>query len=257
MPAPPERPFQILELPNGERLAYDRLAGTPDIVFLHGLHSDRGGTKAIALEEHARAKGYGFLRFDMFGHGASSGRFEQGTISHWTEDALAVLDKLTQGRVILIGSSMGGWVMLKAAVARPDRAAGLIGIAAAPDFTEELMWASCTPAQKEALQNVGYIDMPSEYDEDPYRISRSLIEDGRRNLMLGGPIAVSCPVRLLQGKRDASVPWQTAERIAQRVAAKDVRVTLIEDGDHRLSRPEDLALLCATLDELVQTTGQR
>lgn len=257
MPAPIERTFQTLRLPDGNMLAYERVPGAPDVVFLHGLHSDRGGTKAIALEDHARARGYGLIRFDMFGHGASSGRFEQGTISRWIDDALAVIDKLTQGPVILIGSSMGGWVMLKAAVARPDRIAGLIGIAAAPDFTEELMWASCTPAQKEALATTGYIDMPSEYDEDPYRISRSLIEDGRKNLLLGGAIQLDCPIRLLQGKRDTSVPWQTAERIAARVTSKDVRVTLIDDGDHRLSRAEDLALLCASLDELVTTTGRR
>lgn len=246
---------EIFVRSEGVTLTYDRVAGAgmarAGVVFLHGLMSDRGGTKALALEQHCRAKGYGFIRFDMFGHGASSGRFEDGTISRWTEDAVSVLDHLATGPQILIGSSMGGWVMLRAALARPDRIAGLIGIAAGPDFTEDLMWNEFTAAQRATLEDKGVVMVQSDYDPRPYPISRGLIEDGRKNLVLRGAIPLSCPVRLLHGQNDTGVPWQTSLRIAEKITGGDVDVMLIKDGDHRLSRPHDLQKLCAVLDGLM------
>jgi len=244
-----------LKRPDGSTLAYDRLPGTrkdtPGVVFLHGLLSDRGGTKAEVLLAHCRAHGFGFVRFDMSGHGASSGRFEDGSVSRWTEDALAVLDAVTSGPQILVGSSMGAWVMIKTALARTPRIAGLIGIAPAPDFTEDLMWAGFSAAQRATLEQQGVLNLPSAYDTRPYAISRGLIEDGRKNLVLRGPIPLGCPVRLVHGQRDESVPWQTSLRLAEKISSDDIDVILIKGGDHRLSRPQDLQRLCGTLDELI------
>jgi pimeloyl-ACP methyl ester carboxylesterase len=248
----PKTDPHFLARTGADRLAYNRSAGTaPGVVFLHGLMSDRGGNKAMALEAHCTAKGYAFVRFDMYGHGASSGRFEDGSVSRWTEDAVAVLDQLSEGTQILVGSSMGGWVMLRAALARPRRVAGLVGIAIGPDFTEELMWAKFTPEQRRQLTDAGVVELPSEYGDGPYRISRHLIEDGRRNLLLGGDIAVDCPVRLIQGQQDTAVPWRTSVRVAEKLKSQDVEVHLIKDGDHRLSRPSDLAHICALVDDVV------
>lgn len=240
---------------DGALIAYEyshaREPHRPTVVFLHGLRSDKGGTKAEALVRHAQEQGYGLLRFDMFGHGASSGRFEDGSISRWTEDAIAVLDELTVGPVVLVGSSMGGWVMVKAAMARPARVKGLVGIAVAPDFTEDLMWAGFDPAQREALMTAGAVNLPSEYDDGPYRISRHLIEDGRKSLVLRSDVNITCPVRLMHGQRDTAVPWETSLRLAGRITGDDVAVHLVKDGDHRLSRPQDLIRLCGFIDEMV------
>ncbi len=236
----------------GQRVAYNRLSGgAPGVIFLHGLMSDRGGTKALALEDHCAARGYGYVRFDMFGHGDSSGRFEDGSVSRWVDDSVAILDEVAQGPQVLVGSSMGGWVMLKTALARPARVAAIVGIAAAPDFTEELMWPQMTEAQRKQLISEGVIEVPSEYDNGPYRIGRLLIEDGRKNLLLGQSIALNCPARFIHGQRDTSVPWQTSLRIAEQFSGDDVRVQLVKDGDHRLSRPHDLAAICALVDEAV------
>ena len=246
---------ELIARPDGSTLAYDRLAATradtPGVVFLHGLMSDRSGTKAEVLLAHCRANGLGFVRFDMSGHGASSGRFEDGSVSRWTEDALAVLDAVTSGPLILVGSSMGAWVMIKTALARAPRIAGLIGVAPAPDFTEDLMWAGFSAAERATLEQQGMLNLPSTYDTRPYVISRGLIEDGRNNLVLRGPIPLGCPVRLVHGQRDGSVPWQTSLRLAENLSSDDVDVILIKDGDHRLSRPQDLQRLCRMLDELV------
>lgn len=254
---------EFLARPDGAQLAYERIAvphaGTgrsgaaPGIVFLHGLMSDRGGTKAVALADHCRRRGYGLVRYDMFGHGQSSGRFEDGTISRWTADAVAVVDALTEGPQILIGSSMGGWVMVKAALARPARIAGLVGIAVGPDFTEDLMWDKFSPAARATLESRGVVEVPSDYDPRPYPISRALIEDGRANLILRGDLSIACPVRLLHGQQDSAVPWQTSLRLSEKMSGADVVVSLIKDGDHRLSRPQDLAMLCAALDDVVAT----
>lgn len=248
---------ETLVLPDGNRIVYDHVVGrTPTVVFLHGLASDKGGTKAAALDRHCRSRGMAFNRFDTFGHGASSGRFEDGGPTRWTDAALAVIDRLVEGPVILIGSSMGGWVGLKVALARPARIAGWIGIAAAPDFTEEMIWPSLSETQRAEIARVGYCEVPPDYGETPLRISRHLIEDGRRNLIMTGPIDLKCPVRLLQGQRDDSVPWQTALKIAERLTSTDVIITLIKDGDHRLSRPQDLELLTQTVDDMVSRCSQ-
>ena len=209
------------------------------------------GTKALFLEDYCRRRGRAFVRFDYFGHGASSGDFAHGTIGRWREDAIAVIDSLTTGPQILVGSSMGGWIMLLAALARPGRIAGLVGIAGAPDFTEELLWPRLSPAQREEIMGRGAVVLPSGYDPAGYLYTRALVEDGRRHLLLREPIALDMPVRLLHGLADESVPWQLSLRLAERLASHDVVVTLIKDGDHRLSTPADLARLAQTLDALI------
>ena len=242
---------EILARSDGATIAYRLLAGeVPGIVFLGGFHSDMTGAKALYLEEYCRKSRRAFVRFDYFGHGASSGDFAEGTIGRWRDDSVAIIDSLTSGPQILVGSSMGGWVMLLAALARPERIAALVGIAGAPDFTQELLWPRLTPAQRAEIEERGQIVLASDYDPAGYLYRRELIEEGRRHLLLGGPIPLEMPVRLLHGMRDESVPWQLSLRLADRLASRDVRVTLIKDGDHRLSTAPDLALLAQTLDAL-------
>jgi pimeloyl-ACP methyl ester carboxylesterase len=251
----PETP-EILARPDGGEIAYHKTPAretkksAPSIVFLGGFMSDMTGSKAVALENFARARGLGFVRFDYFGHGGSSGRFEDGTIGRWRDDAVAVLDELTQGPQILVGSSMGGWVMLLTALARPARVAGLVGIAAAPDFTETLMWQAFTPAIKETLRREGVYYEPSDYGEEPYPITMRLIEEGRDHLIMDKPIPITCPVRLIHGTADPDVPWNLSLELMERVESTDVEVTLVKDGGHRLSEPEDLARLTRTVDAL-------
>lgn len=240
---------------DGVELAWIRTAGLePTAVFLPGFRSDMTGSKALEVQEYCEILDRGCLRLDYSGHGASGGTFEDGTIGRWLEDALCLIDRLTTGKLILVGSSMGGWIALMVALARPERIAGLVGIAAAPDFTETLMWDALTPAERDTLASQGVIHMPSDYGE-PTPITRGLIEDGRRHLLLGGPIPLACPVRLLHGQRDADVPWQTALRLAERIESPDIQVTLIKDGEHRLSRPADLALLRHALFTLLLEDG--
>jgi pimeloyl-ACP methyl ester carboxylesterase len=242
----------ILARPDGTTIAYRTVPGaSPGIVFLSGFRSDMTGAKALFLDDYCRQRGRAYIRFDYFGHGASSGDFADGTIGRWADDAAAVIDSLTIGPQILIGSSMGGWIMLLAARARPERVRALVGIAAAPDFTEDSLWPRLSPAQQDELMRVGRVTLPSEYDPAGYTFTRALIEDGRRNLVLREPLPISRPVRLLHGMRDASVPWQRSLAVAEHIGSDDVAVTLVKDGDHRLSREEDLALLARTLDELV------
>jgi len=219
-------------------------------VFLSGFGSDMRGIKATALAAHCRRRDQPFLRFDYFGHGASSGDFRDGTIGRWREDALAVIDCLTEGPQILVGSSMGGWIALLAALARPDRVCGLVCIAPAPDFTEDLVWARLGPAERRCMMEQGVLHAPSAYDPDPYPITRTLVEEGRRHLLLQAPIALACPVRLLHGMRDADVPYQTSLRLLRQLSGLAAVLELIEDGDHRLSRPQDLDRLFAVLDAL-------
>jgi pimeloyl-ACP methyl ester carboxylesterase len=223
-------------------------------VFLPGFRSDMIGDKATALAAFCAERGQAMMRFDYSGHGASGGRFEDGTIGRWTDDALAVIDRLTERPLVLVGSSMGGWIALLTALARPDRIAALIGIAAAPDFTEALMWQAMTVEQRTTLMCDGVLHRPSQYGE-PYPITRALIEDGRTRLLLHAPIALDCPVRLLHGQEDPDVPWELALRIAACVTSPDVQVILVKDGDHRLSRPQDLALLRRTLAPLLGQDG--
>jgi pimeloyl-ACP methyl ester carboxylesterase len=241
----------ILARPDGATIAYRRVAGAPPgIVFLGGFRSDMTGTKALFLEDYCRRRGRAFVRFDYFGHGESSGDVALGTIGRWREDAIAIIDSLTAGPQILVGSSMGGWIMLLAALARPERIAALVGIAGAPDFTEELLWPRLTPAQREEITLRGRVVLPSAYDPAGYLYTRALVEEGRGHLLLPAPIPLAMPVRLLHGLGDQSVPWQLSLRLAERLASRDVAVTLVKDGDHRLSSPADLARLAQTLDAL-------
>jgi pimeloyl-ACP methyl ester carboxylesterase len=245
-------PPSILTRPDGATIAYHSLRGrAPGIMFLGGFHSDMTGTKVSYLEDYCRRRGHAFLRFDHFGHGASSGDVSIGTVGRWAEDAIAVLDLLTEGRQILVGSSMGGWLMLLAALARPARIRALVGIAAAPDFTEDLLWPRLDAAQQRTLSDNGAVTLPSEYDPAGYTSGSSLFEEGKRHLVMRGPILLDCPMRLMHGMEDKSVPWQTSLSLAERLTSRDVLVMLIKSGDHRLSRDEDLARLGGTLDELL------
>jgi len=241
-----------LARPDGATIAYHRLPGSaPGIVFLGGFRSDMTGTKALFLEEYCRRRRQAYVRFDYFGQGASTGDFTEGTIGRWRDDAVAVIDSLTEGPQILVGSSMGGWIMLLAALTRPERVAALVGIAAAPDFTEELLWPRLSPEQRRAIEEQSAVTLPSDYDPAGYLYTRALIEDGRRHLLLGGPIPLDMPVRLLHGLADASVPWRLSLRLAKRLTSRDVAVALVKGGDHRLSSEPDLARLAQTLDGLV------
>lgn len=243
----------LLDAADGTRIAYHRLSGAesglPGLVFLGGFMSDMTGTKALALEAHARERGQAYLRFDYRGHGQSSGRFEDGTIGLWARDALAAFDALTEGPQILIGSSMGGWISLLLARARPQRIAALVGIAAAPDFTQG-MWESFSEETREAIMKEGRTLLPSDYGDAPYIITRELIEDGKAQCLLGAPIPITCPVRLLQGTADSAVPWQTATKLLERLESEDSEAILIKDGDHRLSSEKDLQRLSRILDQL-------
>jgi pimeloyl-ACP methyl ester carboxylesterase len=247
----PEQHVQKLDRGDGVELAWMLRPGRgPTIVFLPGFASDMAGAKAAALDALCAARGLAMLRLDYSGHGQSGGSFADGTIGRWIADALAVIDQAPADRLLLVGSSMGGWIGLHVALLRPTRITGYVGIAAAPDFTETLMWEAMTPAERARLSEHGFIEAPSQYGP-PLRITRALIQDGRRHLLLGGPIALRVPVRLLQGMRDDDVPWETALRLAERIEGDDVQVTLIKDGDHRLSRPEDLSLLARTIEALL------
>ncbi len=239
----------------GNRLAYLRQDGVgPGVVFLGGYCSDMTGTKAEFLAENCAGTRRAFLRFDYRGHGQSEGRFRDGCIGDWFDDALTIFDHCTSGLQILVGSSMGGWLALKLALARPERIVGLVGIAAAPDFTEDLVWDRLTPAARTQLERDGYVQEQCASGAQPLIYTHKLVVEGRQHLLLRGDIPVRCPVRLLQGQRDADVPWATAYKIAERVKTGDARVTLVEDGNHRLSRAEDCALLWSTLQELIAIT---
>ena len=212
--------------------------------------SDMTGSKAEALDGWAARTGRAYLRLDYSGCGASGGDFDAGSIGRWTADVLAVADALAPGPLLLVGSSMGGWVALRAALARPERIVALVGIAAAPDFTD---WGlGLGDGDRAALATRGYVERPSDYGEAPYRYTRALIDDAAAQRVLTGPIALECPVRLLHGQADTAVPWQLSLDVAQRLRSLDVQVTLVKDGDHRLSRPQDLALLTRTLDCLLE-----
>jgi pimeloyl-ACP methyl ester carboxylesterase len=220
------------------------------VLFCGGFTSDMTGTKALALESHCRDSGRQYARFDYGGHGASSGRFEDGTIGDWTADALAIVDQVIEGRLIVVGSSMGGWIMLLLALARRDRVHGLVGIAAAPDFTEDLLLAQATDEQRRQLAADGYWLQPSAYGNGPYPVTDKLIEDGRQHLLLGAPIPIGCPVHLLHGQRDADVPWETSLRLAERLQSDDVTIELIKAGDHRLSSAPDIARIIGAIERL-------
>lgn len=240
--------------PDGATIAYHRTPGkNPGVVFLGGFQSDMTGTKATALDAYCTERGRAYLRFDYRGHGASSGAFEDGCIGDWADDARFVLSELTDGPQVLVGSSMGGWIMLMTVKAAPEKVAALVGIAAAPDFTEDLMASGFTAADHAALDRDGYIDIPNDYDEGSYRVTNRLITDGRHHLVLREPLEIAAPVRLLQGMEDTDVPFDTALHIAESTTGGDVVVHLVKDGDHRLSRDQDLKRLFAVLDDLFET----
>jgi len=242
----------ILTRSNGATIAYRRSFGkNPGVVFIHGLRSDMNGNKALAIEDHCRETGRAFVCFDLSGHGGSSGRFEDGTIGDWTADVVAVLDELTKGPQILVGSSLGGWLMLLAALSRPERIAGLMGLAAAPDFTEDLIFSAFDEEQRRELAEQGRVLIDDCYGDEPYAISRRLIEEGRDHLVLHGPIAIPRPTVLIQGQRDEDVPWETALTLADRLVSQQVRVVLHKSGTHRLSEPEDLKLILTNLEYLI------
>lgn len=240
--------------PQGRRLAYRYAAPLNELtyVWLSGFKSDMTGTKVTVLEAWAKQQGHGFLAFDYSGHGASDGAFEDGTVSAWREDALAAIEGLTSGNLILVGSSMGGWMALLAALALKTRVAGLVLIAPAPDFTQKLMWPEFTPQQQAEIMEQGRTLRPSDYG-DPYPITRDLIEDGQQWALLDETIDLTCPIRILQGQQDPDVPWAHAFRLLDALASKDVVFSLIKDGDHRLSRDQDIARLVATCGELAGT----
>ena len=244
-----------LDRGDGIELAWCRLEGTnPTVVFLPGFRSDMNGEKATALAAFCAARGQAMLRFDYSGHGASDGRFDQGTIGEWARDALTVLDRLTAGQVILVGSSMGGWLALLTALRRPERVAAIVGVAAAPDFTEKLMRDAMTFEERAQVMRDGRLQIPSQYGE-PTTITRALIDDGRKHLLLDSAILLDCKVRLLHGQADPDVPWEMALRTAEQLTSQDVEIILVKDGDHRLSRPRDLALLRRTLAALLAQDG--
>lgn len=240
---------------DGRHIAYHRLdprgeGDEPGVVFLGGLMSDMTGTKATALEAWARERGRAFLRFDYTGHGQSSGRFEEGCIGDWARDARDAIEGLTEGPQVLVGSSMGGWVALLLARAMPERIAALVGIAAAPDFTEDSMWAAMSAVQRRTLLEEGVVRLPSDYDEAGYPIARRLIEDGRDNLVLRAPLRLPFPLRLLQGTADRDVPQEVALRLLAHAECEDARLTLVKGADHRMSGETELDLLFQTLESL-------
>jgi pimeloyl-ACP methyl ester carboxylesterase len=244
--------------PNQRRIAVRKRAGvSPGLFWLGGFSSDMKGTKAQALDDWAAQHGRALVRFDYSGHGESSGNFDDGTIGAWLEEAVAVFTTHCHGPQIIVGSSMGGWLALLLirelvrcnAIARSPPIVGLALIAPAVDFTEELVWKRCPPAVRCDLETKGAWFKPSQYGEEPLRITRRLIEEGRRHLLLGGLIEAGCPVRILQGVKDPDVPWQHAVDVVARLAQDDVILTLVKDGDHRLSRPEDIARMLRVVGE--------
>jgi pimeloyl-ACP methyl ester carboxylesterase len=243
-----------LDRGDGIRLAWAKTEGRgPTVVFLPGFRSDMTGDKATSLAAFCAGSGHAMLRFDYSGHGASDGAFTDGTIGTWAEDARVAIERLTEGQLILVGSSMGGWIALLTALALNRRIAALVGIAAAPDFTVRMMSERLSLQQRVTLSQDGIVYLPSPYGE-PTPITQALIEDGAKHLVLTGPIPLDCPVRLLHGQADPDVPWSLSLRIAEYLTAKDVEVILIKDGDHRLSRPHDLALLQRTVGALLEST---
>ena len=248
-PPPPAR----LALADGQTLAYYRSPGAqPGVVFLGGFTSDMTGIKATTLDRWCRERGQAFVRFDYSGHGTSSGRFADGTIGQWAQEALAVLDQLTEGPQLLVGSSMGAWLMLLTALARPERIAGLLGLACAADFTEYLLWERLDEPLRERLRRERVISLPSAYGE-PYIIALNLLEEAKTHQLLNrSELQINGPVRLIHGMADADVPWRTSLQVMEKLTSPDVRLILVKDGEHTLSRDQDLSLLTRTLGEMLE-----
>lgn len=238
------------DLADDRRIAYRHRQGTePTIIFLPGYGSDMEGAKALALDEWAQREGRAFIRFDYGGCGASNGEFETETLVNWRDDVIAMIDQVAKGRVVLVGSSMGGWLMLHAALARPNRVAGLVGIAAAPDFTH---WGY-TQEQKVTILEQGRLELPSPYTDQPSVTTRAFWESGDSMRLLHAEIAIDCPVRLLHGQLDDDVPWTYALELMKLLRSADVQTILVKDGDHRLSRATDIALLIGTVRTMLET----
>ncbi|MCC6597863.1 MAG: alpha/beta hydrolase [Alphaproteobacteria bacterium] len=237
------------ERPNRPALAYEYTpnrgqgARYPLLMFCGGYRSDMNGTKASHLARQCAARGQPFLRFDYSGHGTSEGRFEDGTIGEWAQDAIDMLDFIAQGPVVVAGSSMGGWIALLLAKAQPDRVRGVIGIAAAPDFTETLFAERLNDTQRHTLMTNGLLEIPGNPGEAPLLFTKKLYEEGKNNLLLDRPQSVDFPIKLIQGMQDVEVPWETSVKIQKNYRGADVDIIFIEDGDHRLSRPEDLDII--------------
>ena len=243
----------FLTTPQGRHIAYHRTEGKePGVVFLGGFRSDMTGSKAMHLQAWAEATGRAFLRFDYSGHGQSHGAFTDGSISAWREDAASVIEVLTEGPQILVGSSMGGWIALLLARDLPHRVAGFIGIAAAPDFTERMWEAEFTLAERTALLEEGVFLRPSDYSEEAYPITLRLIEDGRQNLVMNGPLPMHMPVRLLQGSADTDVPPTVAISLFHQISSPDLRLTLVKDADHRFSTPPCLAMVTEAVEDVIR-----
>jgi len=236
----------------GRKIAYHYSeAKGPTVVFCGGYMSDMEGTKAIFLENSCKELGISYLMFDYSGHGKSSEEFVDGTIGIWTQDALSVIDEVTKGELIIVGSSMGGWIGLLVSLARKDRLKAFIGIAAAPDFTRELMWDNYSPAIKETLKRDGIYLEPSDYSDEPYKVSYKLIQDGENHILLNEPIDLNCPIRLFHGLFDEDVPYSYSSRIAEKVISNDVIISFNKSGDHRLSSEADLNRLKQAICEFI------
>ena len=234
-------------------LAYCHHTGrSPGILFLGGFRSDMTGIKAMALDQYCRDKGIGFTRFDYMGHGQSSGDFFDGRIGLWLDNARRILAHVATGPQILVGSSMGGWLSLLLARQYPEKIVGLIGVAAAPDFTEQLIWDALSKTQKAQVEQQGFIERQSEYEETPHKISMGFIIEARQHLLLDTPISCHFPVHLLHGQKDVSVPWSVALRLLEHIEGHDARLTLVKGGDHRLSAPGDIQLILETVEAMYQ-----
>lgn len=241
---------QALKLSDGSNLAYSFREGrAPGVLFLGGFMSDMTGTKASFLDEFCKQHGQAYLRFDYFGHGQSSGDFLDGTITRWKNDAIEIIDKLTTGPQIVVGSSMGGWIMLLLAKERPERIKALIGVAAAPDFVKTLVWDQLTAKQQEEVNTLGVSYIPVQYQEKPCPITKKFIEDGPKNNVFGSELNIECPVRLLHGMQDKEVPYSYSLNLIKCLTSKDARLNLLKEGDHRLNSEEYLQLMGKTIAE--------
>lgn len=242
-----------LVLGKGGELAYHKTEGKqPGVVFLTGFKSDMQGAKAIALEAFCKKQGRQFIRFDYRGHGESSGTFEEFRIGTGKEDIIAILDKLCDSPQILVGSSMGGWLMLLAAIARPEKIAALIGLASAPDFTEHLLLDAFTQSQRKDLQENGRVLVPNCYGDEPYAITYDFIAESGDHLVLDKPIPINCPVHLIHGTMDDDVPWEFSMTLNEKLESQDVRTTLVKDGDHRLSSDKHLGIITRAVEKMLR-----
>jgi len=242
---------EFLDTASGRRIAFHRTMGKePGVVFLGGFMSDMDGSKATHLEAWAKAEGRAYVRFDYSGHGKSAGAFVDGCIGDWIADASEVIERLTQGPQVLVGSSMGGWIALLCAKALPERIAGLVTIAAAPDFTEDGFYADFSNEDKTRLEVEGVVQVPSDYG-DPYPITKRLIEDGRSHFVLRDPLKLGVPVRMVQGTEDTAVARDTALRLLDHLEVEDVRLTFIKGGDHSLSTPDNLEMIVGAVDDVL------